>query len=200
MRKLYNYDNDIKENINKHNLNWPQLPHHLYRILLFGGSGSRKTKTWLNLIKQQDNDNHSIIDKTYLYIKDSNDAKYQYFIKKCKYNCLKNPKDLKAFIERSNNMQNIYENIKEYKYCRKCNVLIVFDDMITDMISNIKLSPIITELFFRRRKLNISTVFITSLFFKYQQMLNCTHFFYYENSKQTRALTNGIYLFIRSLL
>ena len=97
-------------------------------------------------------------------------------------------------------MQNIYENIKEYKYCRKCNVLIVFDDMITDMISNIKLSPIITELFFRRRKLNISTVFITSLFFKYQQMLNCTHFFNYENSKQTRALTNGIYLFIRSLL
>ena len=44
MRKLYNYDNDIKENINKHNLNWPQLPDHLYRILLFGGSGSGKKK------------------------------------------------------------------------------------------------------------------------------------------------------------
>ena len=48
--------------------------------------------------------------------------------------------------------------------------------MIADMISDKKLSPIVTELFLRRKKLIISTVFITSLYFKYQKMLNCTHF------------------------
>ena len=71
------YDDIAKENINKHDLNQPQLPGHPYRILIIGGSGSGKTNALVNLIKQQDNDDYSIIDKIYLYVKDSYEAKYQ---------------------------------------------------------------------------------------------------------------------------
>ena len=67
-------------------------------------------------------------------------------------------------MEYSNNMQDVYENIREYNPSRKCNVLIVLNDLIPDMISNKKLSLIVTELFIRGRKLSISTVFITILF------------------------------------
>ena len=71
------YDDVAKENINKHDLNQPQLPGHPSRILIIGGSGSGKTNALVNLIKQQDNDDYSIIDKIYLYVKDSYEAKYQ---------------------------------------------------------------------------------------------------------------------------
>ena len=49
---------------------WIQIPDHPYRILITGGSASRKTKSLLNLIKQQDNDDYSIVDKIYLNVKD----------------------------------------------------------------------------------------------------------------------------------
>ena len=63
--------------------------------------------------------------------------------------------------EYSNNMQDIFRNVEEFNPDRKCNVLIIFDDMIDDTISNKKLNQIVTELFIRGRKLNMSTVFIT---------------------------------------
>ena len=62
-------------------------------------------------------------------------------------------------------MDNIYKNIKEYNPNKKCKILIVFDDMIADMLSNKNLNPTVTELFTRGRKLNISFVFITQSFF-----------------------------------
>ena len=74
-------------------------------------------------------------------------------------------KDPTAFIEYSNNTQDVYKNIEEYNPS-KCNVLIVFDDMISDTISNKSLSPVVIELFIRRRKLNDSTVFITQSYFQ----------------------------------
>ena len=76
-------------------------------------------------------------------------------------------------------MQDVYINIEQRNPSRKCNVLIVFDDMIADIISNKKLNPIVTELFIRERKLNISTVFITQLHLPVQEdvRLNCTHCF-----------------------
>ena len=74
-------------------------------------------------------------------------------------------KDPTAFIEYSNNTQDVYKNIEEYNPS-KCNVLIVFDDMISDTISNKSLSPIVIELFIRGRKLNDSTVFITQSYFQ----------------------------------
>ena len=58
-------------------------------------------------------------------------------------------------------MYDIYKNIEEYNPNKKRTISTVFDDMIADMLSNKKLNPIVTELFIRRRKLNISLVFIT---------------------------------------
>ena len=76
-------------------------------------------------------------------------------------------------------MQDVYKNIEDYNPGKKRNVLIVFNDMIADMINNKKLNPIVTELFIGGRKLNILIVFITQLYFKVPKdvRLNSTHFF-----------------------
>ena len=75
-------------------------------------------------------------------------------------------------------MQDVYKN-KDYNPIKKRKVLIIFDDMIADMINNNKLNPIVTELFIRGRKLNISVVFIMQSYFKVPKdvRLNSTHFF-----------------------
>ena len=75
-------------------------------------------------------------------------------------------------------MQDLYKNIEDYNPIKKRKILIVFDDMIADMINN-KLNPVVTELFIRGRKLNISIVFITQSYFKVPKdvRLNSTHFF-----------------------
>ena len=76
-------------------------------------------------------------------------------------------------------MQDIYKNIEDYNPGKKRKVLINFEDMIADMINNKKLNPIVTELFIRGRKLNISIVFITQSYFKVPKdvRLSSTHFF-----------------------
>ena len=82
-------------------------------------------------------------------------------------------------MEYSNDMQDVYKNTEDYNPDRKRKVLIVFDDMIADMINNEKLNSIVTELIIRGRKLNISMVFITQSYFKVRKdvRLNSTHFF-----------------------
>ena len=77
------------------------------------------------------------------------------------------------------NIQDVYKNIEDYNPIKKRKVLIVFDDMVADMINNNKLNPVVTELFIRGRKLNISIVFITQPYFKVPKKvrLNSTHFF-----------------------
>ena len=82
-------------------------------------------------------------------------------------------------MEYSNDMQNVYKNIEDYNPIKKRKLLIIFDDMIADMINNKKLNPIVTELFTRGRKLNISIVFITQSYFKVPKDVrsNSTHFF-----------------------
>ena len=82
-------------------------------------------------------------------------------------------------MESSNDMQDVYENIEDYNPIKKRKILIVFHDMIADMINNNKLNPIVTELFIRGRKLNISIVFITQSYFKVPKdvRLNSTRFF-----------------------
>ena len=74
---------------------------------------------------------------------------------------LKHFNDPKAFIEYSNDMQYVYKNIEEYNPGKKRKVLIVFDDIIADMINNKKVNTVVTELFIRRRNLDISIAFIT---------------------------------------
>ena len=76
-------------------------------------------------------------------------------------------------------MDNIYKNIEEYNPNRKRKILVVFDDMIADMLSNKKLDPIVTELFIRGRKLNSFLVFIAQSYFAVPKdvRLNSTHYF-----------------------
>ena len=76
-------------------------------------------------------------------------------------------------------MHDVYKNIDDYNLDKENKILIVFDDMIADMIHNKKLNSIVTELFIRGRKLNISLVFITQSYFKVPKgvRLNTSHFF-----------------------
>ena len=71
---MFNLDDITNENNEKHNLKWPYIPDHPYRMLIIGGSGSGKTYALLNLLKEHDSDN--LIDKIYLYAKDLNNPKY----------------------------------------------------------------------------------------------------------------------------
>ena len=154
---MINFDNYTNENKIEHNTKWPYISDHPYRILIVGGSGSGKTNPLLNLVNNQPD-----IDKIYLYAKDP-----------------------RAFMEYSNDMQDVHKNIEDYNSGKKRKILIVFDDMIAGMINNKKLNPVVTELFIRGRKLNISVVFITQSYFKVLKdvILDSTHFFVYENFK-----------------
>ena len=171
---MINFDDYTNENIIEHNSKWPYIPDHQYRILIIGGSGSGKTNALLNLINNQPD-----IDKIYLYAKDPYEKKYQYLINKRESVGLNHFSNPKAFMGYSNDMQNVYKNIEDYNPIKKRKVLITFDDMLVDMISNNKLNPIVTELFIRGRKLNISIVFITQSYFKVPKdvRLNSAHFF-----------------------
>ena len=95
----------------------------------------------------------------YLHAKDSYETKHQFLINKREIAGLKHFNDSKAFIEYSNDMDDIFKNFEEYKPNKKLKVLIVFDDMITNVLSNKKLNRIVTELFIKGRKLNISLFF-----------------------------------------
>ena len=171
---MINFDDYTNENTIEHNSKWPYIPDYPYRILIIGGSGSGKTNALLNLINNQPD-----IDKIYLYAKDPYENKYQYLINKREKVGLNHFNDPKAFMEYSNDMQDVYKNIEDYNPIKKRKVLIIFDDMIVDMINNNKLNPIVTELFIRGRKFNISIVFITQSYFKVPKdvRLNSTHFF-----------------------
>ena len=97
------------------------------------------------------------IDKMYLHAKDPCEAKHQFLINKTESANFKHFNDSKTFFKYSIDMDDIYKNIEEYNPNKERKILIVFDDMIADE----KRNPIVTELFIRGRKLNISLVFIT---------------------------------------
>ena len=92
---------------------------------------------------------------------------------------IKNLKNPKKFLDFSQTIDDVYENLEDYNKTMKRKVLIVFDNMIADMESNKTLSPVVTELFLRRRKLNISLVFIKQSYFKVLKTirLNTMHYF-----------------------
>ena len=138
----------------------------------------RKTNALLNLIDSQPH-----IHKIYLYAKDPYEAKYQYLINKCEQVGLDHFNDSKAFMEYSNDMQDVYKNIEEYNLGKKYKVLTVFDDMIADIIINKKPNPVVTELFIRGRQLSIYMFFIRQSYFKVPKevRLNTTHFFIMKN-------------------
>ena len=160
---MFNFDCIIKEYIKEHNVNWLKIPDHPYRIFIIGGSGSGKTNALLTLI------NHDQILIRFIYMPkiSSEGADIRHF------------NDSEAFIEYLNDMDNIHKNIKEYNTNKKIKILIVFDDMIANMISNKKVNPIVTDLFIRGRKLNISLVFVKQFYFAIPEniRLNITHYF-----------------------
>ena len=94
--KIINVDDNTNQNQTELNLNWPF-------------TGYRKTNAVLNLISNQPD-----IDKIYLYAKDPYEAKYQYLFEKREKVGLNHYEDPEAFIECSNDMQDVYKNVGEY--------------------------------------------------------------------------------------
>ena len=94
-----------------------------------------------------------------MHAKDLEESKYQLLIKKREQAGIINLKDRNGFIEYSNNMDDIYDDINDYNKKRKRKVLIFFDDMISHVMSNKKAQQVLKELFIRCRKLNISLCF-----------------------------------------
>ena len=154
---MLNLDNIVsnKKKSSSENDGWP------FRILIIGPSGSGKTNTLLHLI-----DKFHHIDKIYLYAKDTDEDKYQYLINKREQVGIKNLNDPHAFIEYSNDMNDVLEDINNCNKTRGEKVSTIFDDMIADIMRSEKFKAIVKELFIRCRKLNISIVFITQSYFR----------------------------------
>ena len=171
---MINFDNYTSKNKIKHNSEWPYIPDHPYRILIIGGSESGKINALLNLINNQPD-----IDKIYFYAKDPYKKKCRFLINKRESIGLKHFNNPKVFIKYLNDLEDVYKNIDEYNIDKGCKILIVFYDMVADMIYNKKLNSIVTELFIGGRKLNISLVFIKQSYFKVPKdiRLNTTHIF-----------------------
>ena len=170
---MINVDNIVNNNNEGHNEKWSYIPDHPYRILIIGGSGSGKTNTLLNLINEE-----RYIDKIHLYAKDLGEPKYEHLIKNRENAGIKHLNDSKAFIECSNTMNDVSENIDLYNPNRRKKILIVFDDMIADIMTNKKFQSLIKELFVSSRKINISLVFITQSYFSVPKdvRLNLSHY------------------------
>ena len=165
---MLNLDNIVSNNTSSLEDNdWP------FRMLIIGPSGSNKTSTLVHLI----NDLHPI-DKIYLYAKDLQEPKYEYLITKREQAAIKNLNDPHAFIEYSDDMNDVLDDINNYNKNGDKKVLIVFDDMIADIEYNKNFKRIIKELFYRARKINVSIVFITQSYFRALKnaRLNSTHY------------------------
>ena len=144
--------------------------------LVIGGSGSGKANELLNPINNEPNIDNFYI---YLYAKDLHKVKHQLLTSKRKSTGLKNFSDSRAFIEYADDMDEIYKNIEKYNRNKKRKILIVFNSIIADMLSNENLDPIVTKLFIRGRKSNIYLVFVTQSYFAVPKnfRLNSAHYF-----------------------
>ena len=120
----------------------------------------------MNLIENQ-----LEIDKIYLYANDPYEAKYQYLINKRESVGIKHFNNPKAFIEYSNDMHEVYTNIDYYNIDKNRNILIVFDDMIADIIKNRTLNSGVTKLFVRGTELHISLFLSYNHILRFQKML-----------------------------
>ena len=110
----------------------------------------------------------------YLYFKDLNEPRYQFLIKKREDVGIEQFNDSKAFIDYSECMDDVYSNIDDYNPNRNIKTLIVFDDMIADIMTNKKFQATVKELFIRCRKSHISRLFITESYFSVPKILHIT--------------------------
>ena len=136
---MLNLDNNVsnKKKISPEHNDWP------FRMLIIGPSGSGKTNTLLHLI-----DKFHPIDKIYLYTKDTNEEKYQYLINEREQVGIKDLNDPHAFIEYLTDTNDVLQNINNYNKNRDKKVLIIFDDMIVDIMRSEKFKAIVKELFY----------------------------------------------------
>ena len=111
---MINLDSITNENNKEHNKKWPNIPDHLYRIIITGGSGSGKTNALINLINEQND-----IDKFNLYARDLSGPKYEYLIEKREDTGIKHLNNPNAFNQCSNTMDDVYENINDNNPIRK---------------------------------------------------------------------------------
>ena len=194
---MLNLDDNVsnKKKISPEHNDWP------FRMLIIGPSGSGKTNTLLHLI-----DKFHPIDKIYLYNKDTNEEKYQYLINKREQVGIKDLNDAQAFIEYLSDMNDVLQNINNYNKNRDKKVLIIFDDMIVDIMRSEKFKAIVKELFIRYRKLNISIVFITQSYFRTPKdaRLNSMHYIIMKigNKKELKRIAeeNSGHLDFKDLL
>ena len=131
---MFNLDNIVNKNNKNNDKYWS------FRILIIGSSGSGKTNALLHLIQKLNNTNP--IDKIHLYAKDLSEPKYEILIDNSEKSGIKNYNDPNAFIEYSNSMDDVFENIHDYNTKRKRRILIVFDDMIANIMTNKKLQSL----------------------------------------------------------
>ena len=148
---MFNLDNITERSKNK---DWT------YRKLIIGPSGSGKTNCLLCSIQKDKN----VIDKIYLYAKDLEEPKYKLLIDKREKAGINFNNDSNAFIEYSNSMDDILSNTEDYNKKRKRKILI-FDNMISHVMSHRRAQQILKDLFIRCRKLNISLCFLTQSYF-----------------------------------
>ena len=121
---------------------------------------------------------HQVLVKIYLYAKDINESKYEYLINKREQAGITNLNDPHGFIEYSDDMDDVLDDINNYNKNRDKKVLIVFDDMIADIEYNKKFKRIIKEQFYRARKINVSIVCFTQSYFRALKdaRLNSAHY------------------------
>ena len=166
---MLNLDNIVgnKKKSSLEDNDWP------FRMLIIGPSGSGKTNTLLHLINYL-----NPIDKIYLYAKDLYEPKYEHLINKREQVGIKNLNDPHAFIEYSDDMNDVLDDINNCNKNRDRKVLIVSDDMIADIEYNKNFKRIIKELFYRARKINVSIVYITQSYFRALKdaRLNSAHY------------------------
>ena len=180
---MLNLDNIVsnKNTSSLENNNWP------FRMLIIGPSGSGKTNTLLHLI----NDLHPI-DKICLYAKDIHEPKYEDLINKREQVGIKNLNDPHAFIEYSDDMNDVLDDINNYNKDNDKKVLIVFDDLIADIEYNKNFKRIIKELFYRACTINVSIVFMTQSYFRALKdaRLNTMHYILMKigNKKELKGI------------
>ena len=183
-----NYDQSVEIN---NNPDCSYILDHPGRILIIGGSGSGKATELLKLIKHQRPD----IDKIHLYIKDPLESKYQLLINVRQKLVIKNLKNPKAFIDYSQTIGDVYENLEDYNATNKMIMLIVFDYVIAYIWSNKILSPILNKLFLRRTKPINSLVFILQSYFEVHLTirLNATRYFIIRipNKRELQQISSG---------
>ena len=129
---MLNLDNIVSNKTVNNNNIWP------FRMLIIGPSGSGKTNTLFHLINSL-----NAIDKIYLYAIDLQEPKYEYLINKREQAGIKNLNDPKYFIKYSDDVNDVFDDINNYNKNRDKKLLIIFDDMIADIMRSEKFKAII---------------------------------------------------------